>query len=55
MAVDPAYADQTAGILVTLLRDVFGVVHPAFLVDRVREDLTTMVGDGQRLGSSIGP
>ena len=41
MTVDPAYADQTADILVTVLRDVFGVVHPAFLVDRFREDLTS--------------
>ena len=28
MTVDPAYADQTADLLVTALRDVFGVVHP---------------------------
>lgn len=38
-AVDPAYADEAAWLLVDALRNHFGVVHPSFLVDRYAEDL----------------
>lgn len=37
--VDPAFPDRPAAMLVAALRDVFGVVHPAFLVDRLAEDV----------------
>lgn len=37
LPVDPAYVDQVADLLVRALREVFDVVHPAFLVDRFRE------------------
>ncbi|MET3962831.1 hypothetical protein ABIE44_002765 [Marmoricola sp. OAE513] len=36
---DLAYVDEVAHQLVQALRDVLGVVHPAFLVDRYAEDL----------------
>lgn len=42
--VDTAYADQVADMLVSALRDVFGVVHPAFLVDRYAEEAADPVG-----------
>lgn len=37
VTVDTAYVDQVADLLVRALREVFGVLHPAFLVDRFRE------------------
>jgi hypothetical protein len=40
--VDSAYADKVADMLVTALRDVFGVIHPAFLIDRFREETESL-------------
>ena len=36
--VDSVYADQVADMLVMALRGAFAVIHPAFLIDRFREE-----------------
>lgn len=38
MDVDSTYSDLAADMLTTAMRDVFGVVHPVFLIDRFDEE-----------------
>jgi hypothetical protein len=56
--VDPAYADKAAAMLVRALREVFDVIHPAFLIDRFHEDTdpaVDMVATTHQLADAVTP
>lgn len=52
---DAAYADQVASMLVEALREVFGVIHPAFLVDRFAEDCEAMAASEETTDDVVEP
>lgn len=56
LPINPAYADKAAVMIVAAFRDVFGVVHPAFLVDGVADpaELQDVEETGDE-GTAAGP
>ena len=59
MYVDAAYADQVATMVVRALREVFDVIHPAFLIDELREatepDAADLVEVTHQLPTAVAP